>query len=79
MSEPTLEEWFAIMLSNRDLVKKHLSGYNEHQEVYESIAEDADRQIRALSNTFRLLATHMHRAEKNTNSSPAPCNSGESD
>ena len=61
MSEPTLEEWFGIMLVNRAEAKKHLGKYDAHSEVYEDIAGDADKQIRSLCNRFRKLATHARR------------------
>jgi len=37
-------------------------GYDQYTELYEDIATDADRQLRALSNRFRKLAIYAERA-----------------
>jgi len=59
--EPTLADWFEIVCNNREKARTAVNAtgmFSQYAELYEDIVGDADRQLRALSNRFRKLATY---------------------
>lgn len=64
MSEPSLAEWFEIMSINRTKAKEKIIGYDLVMELYMEIEQDADSQLRRLSNRYSKLAYYADEMRK---------------